>query len=101
VLGAGAVVVLISDGLDRGDPALLGREAERLALSCRRLVWINPLLRWDGFLPRAQGVRALLPHVHCLRAGHDIAALQALAAAIGDAGDAGDKPRLMRAMTEG
>ncbi len=98
VLGPGAVVVLISDGLDRGDPALLGREAERLALSCRRLVWINPLLRWDGFLPQAQGIRALLPHVTSFRAGHNIAALEALATAIGDADDAGEKPRLMRAM---
>ncbi|MBC7157173.1 MAG: VWA domain-containing protein, partial [Rhodobacteraceae bacterium] len=61
VLGRGAVVVLISDGLDRGEAGVLAREMERLHLSARRLVWVNPLLRWDGFAPRAGGVRAMLP----------------------------------------
>ncbi len=96
VLGQGAVVLLITDGLDRGDPALLAREAERLALSSRRLIWLNPLLRWDDFAPRARGIAAILPHVDSFRAGHNIASLEGLAAAISDPRDAGEKARLMR-----
>ncbi|MCB0130431.1 MAG: VWA domain-containing protein, partial [Caldilineaceae bacterium] len=63
VLRREAVVLIISDGWDRGDVALLGREMERLHLSARRLIWINPLLRWDGFVPKARGIAAMLPHV--------------------------------------
>ena len=95
VLGQGAVVLLITDGLDRDDPALLAKEMERLQLSARRLIWLNPLLRWDGFTPRAQGVRAMLPHVDTLRAGHSIASLEALAEALSDPRDRGEKARLM------
>jgi uncharacterized protein with von Willebrand factor type A (vWA) domain len=95
VLGQGAVVLLISDGLDRGDAGALGREMERLHLSARRLLWLNPLLRWEGFAPRAAGIRAMLPHVDAFRAGHSIASLEALAAAISDARDGGEKARLM------
>jgi uncharacterized protein with von Willebrand factor type A (vWA) domain len=95
VLGQGAVVVLITDGLDRDDTGQLAAAAERLTLSCRRLIWINPLLRWDGFAPRAAGIQALLPHVDCFRAGHSIASLAALGRAISDAGDGGEKARLM------
>ncbi|MBK5925965.1 vWA domain-containing protein [Rhodobaculum claviforme] len=97
-LGPGAVVLLITDGLDRDDPALLGAEMERLHLSARRVVWVNPLLRWEGFAPRAAGIRAMLPHVDCLRAGHSIAALEDLAAVLSQTGDAGEKPRLMAAL---
>ena len=79
VLGQGAVVLLITDGLDRDDPDRLAREAERLHLSCRRLIWLNPLLRWEGFEARAQGVRALLPHVDAFVSAHNIASLEALA----------------------
>lgn len=98
VLGQGAVVLLITDGLDRDDAGALARQAERLHLSARRLIWVNPLLRWEGFAPRAGGIRALLPHVDCFRAGHSIASLQGLAQAVSDAGDAGERPRLMRMM---
>ncbi|WP_118136216.1 VWA domain-containing protein [Oceanicella sp. SM1341] len=96
VLGQGAVVLLITDGLDREDPALLGRAAERLSLSSRRLIWLNPLLRWDGFAPRAGGIRALLPHVDVFRAAHNINSLEELSAALTRAGDTGEKTRLMR-----
>ena len=65
-------------------PALLAREMERLHLSCRRLIWLNPLLRWTGFAPKAAGIRAMLPHVDSFRAGHSIASLEALGA--GDLG---------------
>lgn len=95
VLGQGAVVLLITDGLDRGTPDALGREMQRLHLSARRLIWLNPLLRWDGFAPKAQGIRAMLPHVDSFRAGHSIDSLAALARVIADPSDAGEKSRLM------
>jgi len=98
VLGQGAVVLLITDGLDRGDPADLAHQMQRLQLSARRVVWINPLLRWDGFAPRAAGVRAMLPFVDTFRAGHSVASLQALAQALSDPSDAGEKRRLITAM---
>lgn len=95
VLGQGAVVLLITDGLERDDPARLAAQMERLHLSCRHLIWLNPLLRWDGFAPRAQGVAAMLPHVDSFRAGHNIAALEGLAAALSDPRDHGERARLM------
>lgn len=95
VMGQGAVVLLITDGLDRGDMDGLAREVERLHLSARRLIWLNPLLRWEGFAPKAQGIAAMLPHVDSFRAGHSIASLEELAAVISDAGDPGDKARLL------
>lgn len=82
VMGQGAVVLLITDGLERGDPEALAREMERLHLSARRVIWVNPLLRWDGFVPKAQGIRAMLPHVDTMRAGHSVSSLAALAGAI-------------------
>ncbi|WP_170324754.1 vWA domain-containing protein [Ruegeria arenilitoris] len=99
VMGQGAVVLLISDGLDRGDPEALGKEMERLHLSARRLIWLNPLLRWDGFAPKAQGVAAMLPHVDSFRAGHSIASLEDLAAVISQPDDVGEKARLMTALS--
>ncbi|MEM6487226.1 MAG: VWA domain-containing protein [Pseudomonadota bacterium] len=96
VLGQGAVVLLITDGLEREDPALLARAAERLRLSCRALIWLNPLLRFDGFEAKAAGVRALLPHVDSVRSAHSIDSLAALADALSGPADAGDKARLMR-----
>ncbi len=100
VLGQGAVVLLITDGLDRSDmgddSGALAAAMQRLHLSCRRLIWLNPLLRWQGFAPRASGIRAMLPHVDSFRAGHSIASLQALGDVISDGSDAGEKHRLMR-----
>ena len=100
VLGQGAVVLLITDGLDRDDAGVLAREIERLHLSCRRLIWLNPLLRWTGFAPRAAGIRAMLPHVDSFRAGHSIASLEALGRAISDPGDTGEKARLLSLLRE-
>jgi uncharacterized protein len=95
VLGQGAVVLLITDGLDRDDTTLLATETERLHLSCRRLIWLNPLLRWTGFAPKAQGIRAILPHVDSFRAGHSIASLEALGRAISERDDRGERDRLL------
>ncbi len=100
VLGQGAVVLLITDGLDRDDSGALAKEIERLHLSCRRLIWLNPLLRWTGFAPKAAGIRAMLPHVDSFRAGHSIASLEALGAAISTPGDSGDKARLMALLAD-
>lgn len=96
VLGQGAVVLLITDGLDRDDPDALAAQMERLHLSARHLIWLNPLLRWDGFAPKAAGIRAMLPHVDSFRAGHNIAALQGLADALSRPDDMGEKARLMK-----
>jgi uncharacterized protein with von Willebrand factor type A (vWA) domain len=95
VLGQGAVVLLITDGLDRGDPRELEAQMQRLHLSARRLVWLNPLLRWDGFAPKASGIAAMLPHVDSFRAGHSVASLEELAKVISARDDAGEKARLM------
>lgn len=98
ILSQGAVVILITDGLDRDDPGVLAHEMERLRLSCRKLIWLNPLLRWDGFAPKARGVRAMLPHADSFRASHSVESLEALAAALSRPDDGGDKARLMRMM---
>ncbi|HZD05979.1 MAG TPA: VWA domain-containing protein, partial [Longimicrobiales bacterium] len=82
VLGQGAVVLLISDGLDRGDLELLGRQMEHLRKSCRRLIWLNPLLRYREFEPRAGGVRRILPWVDDFRPVHDLESLEGLARAL-------------------
>lgn len=79
VLGQGAVVLLITDGLDRDAGEGLAAEADRLHKSCRRLVWLNPLLRWEGFAPKSSGIRALLPHVDDFLAAHSLNSLADLA----------------------
>lgn len=89
VLAGGAVVLLITDGLDRDDPDRLAAAAERLHLSARRVIWLNPLLRWDGFEAKARGVSALLPHVDVFRSAHSLASLADLAAALSDPSDQG------------
>ena len=82
VLAGGAVVLLVTDGLEREAGGDLAREADRLHRSCRRLVWLNPLLRFDGFEAKAQGIRTLLPHVDEFRTIHNIAAVADLVAAL-------------------
>ncbi|MBV7410130.1 VWA domain-containing protein [Maritimibacter sp. DP1N21-5] len=98
VMGQGAVVLLITDGLDRDDPERLAREMERLHLSAKRVIWLNPLLRWEEFAPKARGIRAMLPHVDSFRAGHNIASLEALVTALSKPDDMGEKARLMAMM---
>ena len=104
VLGQGAVVLLITDGLERdggngqdtkanegGDQPMLphedqlGQQMDRLHRSCRRLVWLNPLLRFDQFEARAGGIRTMLPHVDEFRPVHSLAAISDLCQALGAA----------------
>jgi uncharacterized protein with von Willebrand factor type A (vWA) domain len=84
VLGQGAVVLLITDGLDREGAKGLADATERLRKSCRRLVWLNPLLRYAGFQPKSQGIRAMLPHVDEFRPVHNLASLRELVAALSE-----------------
>ncbi len=102
VLGQGAVVLLITDGLDRdADDGMLERQMERLHLSARHLIWLNPLLRWDGFAPRATGIRQMLPHVDSFRAGHSVGSLQALAAALSAPGLQAERARVSALLRAG
>ena len=82
VLGQGAVVLLVTDGLDRDGAAGVAENMERLHKSARRLVWLNPLLRWDGFTPKSQSIRAMLPHVDEFRPVHNLASLRELVATL-------------------
>ena len=93
VLGQGAVVLLITDGLEREGVAGLEKEIDRLHRSCRRLIWLNPLLRFDGFEPRARGVQAMLPHVDELRAVHNLQSVADLASALGARASSDCDPR--------
>ena len=97
-MGQGAVVLLITDGIDRGCDADLSHEMQRLALTARQVIWINPLLRWDGFAPKAQGIMQMLPHCTSFRAGHNIASLQGLAMALSGRDNGGEKARLLALM---
>src|SRR6058998_1949886 len=78
VLGHGAVVAIISDGWDRGDPRLLAAEMERLQRQCFRLLWLNPLLGSEGYEPLTRGMAAALPHCDDFLAAHNVAALEDL-----------------------
>jgi uncharacterized protein with von Willebrand factor type A (vWA) domain len=82
VLGQGAIVLFISDGLDRAGGEGLAPVMERLHKSCRRLIWLNPLLRWEGFEPRSLGMKAILPHVDEFRPVHNLDSLEALIQAL-------------------
>ena len=100
VLGRGATVLLITDGLDRADPDLLQAEARRLRLSSRKLIWLNPLLRWEEFSPKARGVRALLSEVDSFRAAHNITSLKDLAEALMRPDDAGVRARYRQELAQ-
>ena len=79
-LARGAVVVVLSDGWDRGDPAVLGRELARLRRVAHRIVWVNPLKAAPGYQPLAGGMAAALPHVDVFLEGHSLASLERLVA---------------------
>jgi uncharacterized protein with von Willebrand factor type A (vWA) domain len=81
-MARGAVVVILSDGWERGDPALVGREMERLARLAYRIVWVNPRVAAEGFAPRAGGMAAALPHCAALVSGHTVRALEQVVEAI-------------------
>lgn len=91
VLGQGAVVLLITDGLDREGAAGLAEEMERLHKSCARLIWLNPLLRYGAYEPKSQGNRAMLPHVDEFRPVHNLESLAGLIAALGVVPSGGNK----------
>ncbi len=97
VLGQGATVLLITDGLEREDKSEAGvdleAEMDRLHRSCRRLIWLNPLLRYEGFTAKARGVRLMLPHVDEFRPVHSLEAIGDLVKAIGERGGARADPR--------
>jgi uncharacterized protein with von Willebrand factor type A (vWA) domain len=82
VLGQGAIVLLITDGLDRDAGAGLAREMDRLHRSCRRLIWLNPLLRYEGFEPKSLGMRAMMPYVDEFRPVHNLESLEELISAL-------------------
>ena len=82
LLGSNAAVLLVSDGLDRDEQGDLGRAAAQLRRLAHQIVWLNPLLRFDGFEPRASGVRALLPHVDRFLPVHNLRSLDDLAWAL-------------------
>jgi hypothetical protein len=101
VLGQGALVLLISDGLDRDNADGLAREMERLHKSSRRLIWLNPLLRYDQYAPKSQGARVMIRHVDSFRSVHNLASLESLIEVLSrrDAGPREEGMRTWQAMT--
>ena len=95
-MARGAVIVILSDGWERGEPDLVGREMQRLARLAYRIVWVNPRVSASGFAPRAGGMAAALPHIDALVSGHSLDALgevaDAIAAERGAAGWAPEPP---------
>jgi uncharacterized protein with von Willebrand factor type A (vWA) domain len=95
VLGQGAVVLIFTDGLEREGTQELAREMERLHKSSRRVIWLNPLLRYDRFEALAQGIRAMLPHVDEFRPVHNLSSIESLAEALsGERVGAATNPKL-------
>ena len=97
VLGQGATVLLITDGLEREEKVEYGidleHEMDRLHRSCRRLIWLNPLLRYEGFAAKARGVRLMLPHVDEFRPVHSLEAIGDLVGALSNGGTLRADPR--------
>lgn len=94
VLGQGAIVLLFTDGLERDDTDELQNEIARLHRSCSKLVWLNPLLRFDGFEAKASGIRAILPHVDEFRPIHNLKSMETLVQALSKDSAASADPRL-------
>jgi len=95
VLGQGAVVLLITDGLERDADDTLAFEMERLHLSCRKLIWLNPLLRFSGFEARARGVQTMLPHIDELRPIHNLDSMKELVRSLSGSSTKGRDPKEM------
>jgi hypothetical protein len=93
VLTQGAVVLLFTDGLERDPDERLGFEIDRLHRSCRRLIWLNPLLRFSGFEAKARGIKVMLPHVDELRPIHNLESMQQLCRALSAVGGRETDPR--------
>jgi uncharacterized protein len=97
VLTQGAIVLLITDGLERDADDTLAFEVDRLHRSCRSLIWLNPLLRFEGFEARARGIKTMLPHVDEFRPIHNLESIAALVADLrGGGGRAGDPKAWMQ-----
>lgn len=92
-MSGGPIVLLITDGLERDDVAGLAAECDRLHRSCRKLVWLNPLLRFEGSEARAAGVKAMLPHVDEFRPIHNLDSVAELCDALTGEGRAVKSPR--------
>ncbi len=101
VLSRGSIILLITDGLEGGNPELLEAEIKRIRRSSLKLIWLNPLLRWQDFAPKARGIMTILPHVDCVVSAHSINSLTDLATAISSPDDHGSKKRLIEAMATG
>ncbi len=93
VLGQGAIVLLFTDGLERDGDEDLAVEMDRLHRSCRRLIWVNPLLRYNSFEAKARGIRAMLPHVDEFRPVHSLEAIADLCEALSVEKNASADPR--------
>ncbi len=93
VMHGGAIVLLITDGLERDTDEDLTPEMDRLHRSCRRLIWLNPLLRFDRFEAHARGVRTMLPHVDEFRSVHSLEAIEDLCKALAGDGTGAEDPQ--------
>ena len=78
VIHSRTVVMIVSDGYETGDAALLGREMAALGRRCRRIVWLNPMMAWEGYAPEAAGIRAALPHIDLYAPANTLKSLTAL-----------------------
>jgi uncharacterized protein with von Willebrand factor type A (vWA) domain len=78
VIHSRSCVMIVSDGYETGDAALLGREMAALARRCRRIVWLNPMMAWEGYAPEALGIKAALPHVDLYAPANTLQSLRAL-----------------------
>jgi uncharacterized protein with von Willebrand factor type A (vWA) domain len=93
VLTQGAIVLLITDGLERDADDTLAFEIDRLHRSCRRLIWLNPLLRFEGFEARARGIKTMLPQVDEFRPIHNLESMSQLVASLSQGGGRAGNPR--------
>ena len=78
VIHARTCVMIVSDGYETGDAALLGREMAQLEKRCRRIVWLNPMIGWEGYAPEAAGIKAALPHIDLYAPAHTLNSLAGL-----------------------